>query len=92
MASESVTREDMHKFLALIYQDNEEFERKLAWLPDGVVLETVGSRFFWMFKGVICKVINENEKLKQQNEKLTKILTSIDKSLSESKSILGGTK
>lgn len=71
-------KEDLYKFLAIVYKDNEELKHKLAWIPDGTVLETVGSRFFYMFKGSICQVMRENEVLKEQNEKLTRILKDIN--------------
>lgn len=87
---DEITKEDLHKFLVIIYKDNENFKDKLAWMPDGTVLETVGSRFFWMFKGSICKVINENEKLKEQNKKLSDLLHNIDICISEAKRIKGG--
>lgn len=88
--NEEIKREDLHKFLTLIYQDNENFKDKLAWMPDGTVLETVGSRFFWLFKGSICKVINENEKLKKQNKRLSDLLKDIDICISEARRIKGG--
>ncbi len=71
-------KEDLYKFLAIVYKDNEELKHRLAWIPDGTVLETVGSRFFYMFKGSICKVMRENKVLKEQNEKLTRVLKDIN--------------
>ena len=71
-------KEDLYKFLAIIYQDNEAFKHRLAWFPDGTVLETVGSRFFYLFEGRICEVMRENEKLKEQNKRLIEIIRDIN--------------
>lgn len=70
-------KEDLYKFLEVIYKDNEALKTRLAWLPDGVVLETVGSRFFYMFSGAIRKVLWENNALKEQNKRLTEVLRDI---------------
>lgn len=70
-------KEDLYKFLEVVYKDNESLKNKLAWMPDGVVLETVGTRFFYIFKGQINKVLRENEELREQNKLLIGVLKNI---------------
>jgi len=85
MADKEIEDKLKKKFISRLVKSNKKFGRKLAWLPDGTVLETVASRFYYLCKGEVNELLAENKRLRTSLDTVGKAFDDINIILTRTK-------